>query len=177
MAEFHTVKLLENVFHNAQTERLMALNALLPNASIAFKQEMKNKLDNFDFKLGLVHGDLNMNNFIFNAHDNVVHLIDYERTFYGWVAYDWADSLGQVTKCLNLRKQLLEVYLKHVAELEGCTKSNITRSDIDKFHQEIMLFEDILEPFQRDLSHCKDLPIQQCKDLGLIAAKSVYALN
>ena len=177
MAEFHTVKLPENVLQNAQTERFTMLNALLTTANKTFKKEIKNKLGNFDFKLGLVHGDLHPNNFIFNAHDNVVHLIDYERTFYGWVAYDWAEPLGQVTKCLNLRKQLLEVYLKHVAELEGRTKSNITRSDIDKFHQEIVLFEDILEPFQSYISHCKDPPIQQCKDLGLIAAKSAYALH
>ncbi len=169
LAEFHTVKLPENVLQNAQSERFTVLNALLHNANSTFKQEMKNKLDNYDFKLGLVHGDLNMNNFIFNAHDNFVHLIDYEKTFYGWVAYDWAGPFGELTKCLNLRKQLLEVYLKHVAELEGHTKStNITRADIDKFYQQVVLFDRILEPFQRDINHCNNPLIQQCKDLELI---------
>ncbi len=145
MAEFHTVKLPENMLENAKSEKYTILNTALRNNTI--KQEIINKLEHYEFKLGLVHGDLHLDNIIVNDHEEAVYLIDYENTHYGWVAYDWVAanelSIGKVAKQRNFRKKLLEVYLKRVAELEGRTASDVTRSDVEKLHKQIVEIDHI----------------------------------
>ncbi len=153
MAEFHTVKLPENVLKNAQNERFYLLNAVLGNSTI--KQEIISTLEHHDYKLGLVHGDFHLGNILINAHyngppfpprrnnihDKTVHLIDYEHTHYGWIVHDWAKIIGRIAKSRNFRTELLEVYLKNVAELEGRSTSDVTRADVEKFNKQIEAIE------------------------------------
>ena len=139
MAEFHTVKLPENVLKNAQSERFHLLNTVLGNSTI--KQEIINTLEHYDYKLGLVHGDFHLGNILFNAHGKMVYLIDYEHTHYGWIVHDWAKIIGRLAKSRNFRTELLEIYLRHVAELEGGVASDVTRSDVEKFNKQIEAIE------------------------------------
>ncbi len=71
-----------------------------------------------------------------NIHDKAVCLIDFENTHYGWIAHDWAGMFRRLAN-FNFRRELLEIYLKHVAELEGRAASGVTRADVEKFKRQI----------------------------------------
>ena len=169
IAEFHNTKLPKHILHQAEDDRFTILKAIF-RINSKKRKEAANNLENADFKLGLVHGDLHFLNFVYNDEDDRLYLLDYETTHYGWLEYDWAvffihDVYGQSTlpeasvigrqaACRKLRMHLLETYLKHTALLEGNTDSDVPRSDVERLYTQIVDVEVMLQSFYGNRPDC-----------------------
>ena len=93
IAEFHHVKLPDDMLQDAMNDRYMLLNAIFAFDEFKEKKtEILALLETTDFSLCLVHGDLHEKNFIYNHQDGTVILMDFETTHFGYCAYDWAKS-------------------------------------------------------------------------------------
>ncbi len=174
IAELHAMKLPYDTQQTAQYERFQFLDAVLAfNNYTGDRKIIQERFEHSEFKLCLCHGDLHLQNIIFNEDEHRVYLIDFETTFYGWAAYDWAvfflgvlsglhtipeaAGLGRQSACRKLKSHVLEVYLKHIARLDGKPVGDVTMSDVEKMYRQIIQMENIIQIYSPFPSHyCRE---------------------
>ncbi len=153
VAEFHAVKLPDDMLQDARNERFQFVESLLDfhHCPDDEKNHIQSLLKNSDFKLSLCHGDLHLKNFVYNQWEDRLYLIDFETVFYGWAVYDWAvlflQELGEShlrgSRETRIRWETLEIYLKHNETLKGKTVSIIT-SNVRNLYIQVLQMENII---------------------------------
>ncbi len=106
------------------------------------------------------------------VHSWLFYLTDFDAVHYGIAAHDWAhffvhsllplesvpeaDVIGRLEACKKHKLHLVEMYLKHVAKLEGRPESTVTAIDVETFYEHVLQIENIiLLPWRNNVYACK----------------------